>query len=55
MIMGQLKILGWGAREVSSVLVNGSETFANFWTEEDTLVISGLFLRLDIAFTVSWS
>lgn len=55
MIVGQLKVLGWGHTPISAVTANGVETFANFWTEGDTLVISGLFLSIDTAFTVSWS
>lgn len=52
--VGELKVLGYASALPATVLVNGNEAFANFWLEDETLVISGLSLPMDSAFSVTW-
>mmetsp|Transcript_1630 Transcript_1630/g.5773 ORF Transcript_1630/g.5773 Transcript_1630/m.5773 type:complete len:900 (+) Transcript_1630:70-2769(+) len=52
--VGELKVLGYTAAPPTTILVNGNAAYANFWMEEDILVISGLSLPMDSAFSVTW-
>lgn len=55
LFLAEIKVFGVPA-PVTTVIVNGVQTYANYFysAEHKTLLLTGLVLRMDIPFTITW-